>query len=130
LNPNIHGGILYKRDNEEHIKTLEKLNISSIDMVVNNLYPFENTLKKDKVSHEEIIENIDIGGPSMIRAAAKNYRDVIGIIEPKDYDFIIEELKRNGDISLEIRQCLGAKIFQYTSYYDSLISNYFNKLNN
>ncbi len=96
LNPNIHGGgILYKRGgNEEHIKTLEELNINSIDMVVNNLYPFEETLKKENVSHEEIIENIDIGGPSMIRAAAKNYKDVIGIIDPEDYDLIIEELKK------------------------------------
>ncbi|NMA86359.1 MAG: bifunctional phosphoribosylaminoimidazolecarboxamide formyltransferase/IMP cyclohydrolase [Tissierellia bacterium] len=130
LNPNIHGGILYKRDNEEHIKTLEELNINSIDMVVNNLYPFEETLKKENVSHEEIIENIDIGGPSMIRAAAKNYKDVIGIIDPEDYDLIIEELKNNGDTSLETRQYLAPKVFQYTAYYDSLISNYFNKLNN
>ena len=130
LNPNIHGGILYKRDNETHINTLKELNINSIDMVVNNLYPFEETLKREGVSHEEIIENIDIGGPSMIRAAAKNYKDVIAIIDPKDYDLIINELKNNKDTSLETRQYLAAKVFQYTAYYDSLISNYFNKLEN
>ncbi len=71
LNPYIHGGLLYKRDNEEHVKTLEKLNINAIDMVVNNLYPFEETVQKPNITQEEIIENIDIGGPSMIRAAAK-----------------------------------------------------------
>lgn len=130
LNPNIHGGILYKRDNKTHINTLKELNINSIDMVVNNLYPFEETLKREGVSHEEIIENIDIGGPSMIRAAAKNYKDVIAIIDPKDYDLIINELKNNKDTSLETRQYLAAKVFQYTAYYDSLISNYFNKLEN
>ena len=128
LNPNIHGGILYKRDNEAHINTLEKLNINSIDMVVNNLYPFEETIKKANVSHEEIIENIDIGGPSMIRAAAKNYQDVIAIIDPRDYDLIIGELQSKGNTSIETRQYLGAKVFQYTAYYDSLISNYFNKM--
>ncbi len=128
LNPNIHGGILYKRDNEAHINTLEKLNINPIDMVVNNLYPFEETLRKTNVSHEEIIENIDIGGPSMIRAAAKNYKDVVAIIDPSDYDLIIEELKNNKGTSLETRQYLAAKVFQYTAYYDSLISSYFNKI--
>ena len=130
LNPNIHGGILYKRDNEEHINTLDKLEINSIDMIVNNLYPFEETLKREGVTHEEIIENIDIGGPSMIRAAAKNYKYVTVVVDPTDYDIIIEELKNNGDTSLETKQYLAAKVFQYTAYYDSLISNYFNQLEN
>ena len=130
LNPNIHGGILYKRDNEEHINTLEKLNINSIDMVVNNLYPFEETIKRSNVSHEEIIENIDIGGPSMIRAAAKNYRDVTVVVDPADYSLIIGELKAQSTTSLKTRQYLAAKVFQYTAYYDGLISNYFNQIEN
>ena len=128
LHPNIHGGILYKRDNEEHVKTLKELNINSIDMVVNNLYPFEETVKREGVTHEEIIENIDIGGPSMIRAAAKNYKDVTVVVDSSDYEKILVELKSNGETILETRQYLARKVFQYTAYYDSLISNYFNKL--
>ncbi|NLJ98604.1 MAG: bifunctional phosphoribosylaminoimidazolecarboxamide formyltransferase/IMP cyclohydrolase [Tissierellia bacterium] len=128
LHPNIHGGLLYRRDDKDHVKTLEKLGIGSIDMVVNNLYPFEETLKKEGVTQEEIIENIDIGGPSMIRAAAKNYRDVIVVVDPVDYENILEELKNKGDTSIELRQSLARKVFQYTAYYDSLISNYFNRL--
>ncbi len=128
LHPNIHGGLLYRRDDKDHVKTLEELGIGSIDMVVNNLYPFEETLKKEGVTQEEIIENIDIGGPSMIRAAAKNYRDVIVVVDPVDYENILEELKNKGDTSIELRQSLARKVFQYTAYYDSLISNYFNRL--
>lgn len=128
LHPNIHGGLLYRRDDKDHVKTLEELSIGSIDMVVNNLYPFEETLKKEGVTQEEIIENIDIGGPSMIRAAAKNYRDVIVVVDPVDYENILEELKNKGDTSIELRQSLARKVFQYTAYYDSLISNYFNRL--
>lgn len=128
LNPYIHGGILYKRDNPTHVLTIENMNIGPIDMVVNNLYPFEETIKKENVSHDEIIENIDIGGPSMIRAAAKNYKFVTVIIDPKDYDKVLDELKSNGDTSLKTRQYLARKVFNYTSYYDTLISGYFNKL--
>jgi phosphoribosylaminoimidazolecarboxamide formyltransferase/IMP cyclohydrolase len=128
LHPNIHGGILYKRDNKEHINTLKKLNINSIDMVVNNLYPFEETIKKQGVTQEEIIENIDIGGPSMIRAAAKNYKDVTVVVDPSDYEMVLNELKIRGETTIKTRQYLAGKVFQYTAYYDSLISNYFNKL--
>lgn len=128
LNPYIHGGLLYKRDNKEHVATIEKEGIKPIDIVVNNLYPFEETLKKENVSHEEIIENIDIGGPSMIRAAAKNFNDVAVIIDPKDYSLIIEELEKGG-ISLNTKRYLAAKVFSYTSYYDSIIAEYFNKIN-
>lgn len=128
LNPKIHGGILYKRDDKAHLKTLEQFHVNSIDMVVNNLYPFEETLKKKNVSQEEIIENIDIGGPSMIRAAAKNYQYVIPIIDPEDYQLVIEELKSQEATSLETRQYLAGKVFQYTAYYDSLIANYFNQV--
>ena len=128
LHPNIHGGLLYKRDSDEHKKTLDDLNIHSIDMVVNNLYPFEETIKKQGVGHEEVIENIDIGGPSMIRAAAKNYKYVTVVMDPSDYSKVLEELKSKGETSIELRRALARKVFQYTAYYDSLIANYFNSL--
>ena len=130
LNPLIHGGILYKRDNKEHIDTIKKHNIESIDMIVNNLYPFEETINKKNVTDEEIIENIDIGGPSMIRAAAKNYKDVVVVIDPSDYNNILKELEENKDVSIETKRYLAGKVFNYTSYYDSLIAEYFNNINN
>ncbi len=128
LNPYIHGGLLFKRDDKSHVKTIEDMKISPIDMVVNNLYPFEETIKKPGVTHEEIIENIDIGGPSMIRAAAKNYNDVTVIVDPSDYEKVLNELKSEGKTTLETRQYLARKVFNYTSYYDTLISNYFNEI--
>ncbi|MCR2044570.1 bifunctional phosphoribosylaminoimidazolecarboxamide formyltransferase/IMP cyclohydrolase [Anaerosalibacter massiliensis] len=130
LHPNIHGGLLHIRDNKEHVKTLEELDIKPIDLVVNNLYPFKETISKENVTHEEIIENIDIGGPSMIRAAAKNYKYVTVVVDPMDYEIIIDELERKGEVSLETRKSLASKVFEYTSNYDSLISNYFNQINN
>lgn len=128
LNPYIHGGILYRRDDESHLQTIEEMNINPIQMVVNNLYPFEETIKRPNVTAEEIIENIDIGGPSMIRAAAKNYSSVTVIVDPEDYSTVIEELKNNGDTSDDTRRSLARKVFNYTAYYDTLISNYFNQL--
>ena len=128
LNPYIHGGLLYKRENPSHIKTIKDMNIGPIDMVVNNLYPFEETINKPGVNHEEIIENIDIGGPSMIRAAAKNYEYVTVIVDPKDYEIVIEELRENNETRLFTRRYLARKVFNYTAYYDTLISNYFNEL--
>lgn len=128
LNPYIHGGLLYRRDDENHIKTIEKMEINPIDIVVNNLYPFEETIKRQGVTHEEIIENIDIGGPSMIRAAAKNYNDVTVIVDPKDYDIVLKELKENNTTTIKTRQYLARKVFNYTAYYDTLISNYFNEI--
>ena len=128
LNPYIHGGLLYKRDEEDHVKTLKELNINSIDMVVNNLYPFEETVKDKNSTEEEIIENIDIGGPSMIRAAAKNYKFVSVIVDPEDYERVLDELNTKGDVTLETREYLACKVFNYTAYYDALIANYFNKL--
>nr|WP_132983506.1 bifunctional phosphoribosylaminoimidazolecarboxamide formyltransferase/IMP cyclohydrolase [Tissierella praeacuta] len=128
LNPYIHGGLLYRRDNENHIKTIEDMKIDPIDMVVNNLYPFEETINKLNVTHEEIIENIDIGGPSMIRAAAKNYKDVTVIIDPSDYEQVLNELKFEGKTTFRTRQYLARKVFNYTAYYDTLISNYFNEI--
>ncbi len=130
LHPKIHGGILYRRELQEHVNTIEKHGINSIDMVVNTLYPFEETLNNINSTHEELIEKIDIGGPSMIRAAAKNYKDVIIVTSIKDYDFILNEIKENGDLSLEERRRLSGKAFGVTAQYDSLISNYFNEINN
>ena len=124
LHPYIHSGILYRRDDKNHQETIKALNIGSIDMVVNTLYPFEEVLNKDS-SHSELIENIDIGGPSMIRAAAKNYKDVIVVTDINDYSKIIAKLK-SGELDEEYRLELSAKAFNYTAYYDSLISSYFN----
>lgn len=128
LNPYIHGGLLYRRDDENHVKTIEDMQIKGIDIVVNNLYPFEETIKKPGVTHEEIIENIDIGGPSMIRAAAKNYNDVTVIVDPSDYEKVLNELKSEGNTTIKTRQYLARKVFNYTAYYDALISNYFNEI--
>lgn len=128
LNPRIHAGILYKRDDENHVSTMDDHELKGIDLVVNNLYPFEETLKKEGISSDEIIENIDIGGPSMIRAAAKNYGDVTVLVDPRDYSPVLEGLKSEDGISLEKRRALAAKVFTYTAYYDSLIAEYFNDL--
>ncbi|CEH35880.1 bifunctional phosphoribosylaminoimidazolecarboxamide formyltransferase/IMP cyclohydrolase [Romboutsia lituseburensis] len=123
LNPYIHGGILFKRDNLSHVETVNEHNIGAIDLVVVNLYDFEGTLKSGK-GHDIVIENIDIGGPSMIRSAAKNYKDVTVIVDVNDYDMVIEKLK-NNDLNLEDRKNLAYKAFSTTARYDALISTYF-----
>lgn len=123
LNPYIHGGILFKRDNLSHVETINEHNIGAIDLVVVNLYDFEGTLKSGK-GHDIVIENIDIGGPSMIRSAAKNYKDVTVIVDVNDYDMVIEKLK-NNDLNLEDRKNLAYKAFSTTARYDALISTYF-----
>lgn len=128
LNPLIHGGILYRRDNEEDVKLLNEHGIKSIDMIVNNLYPFEDTVKNKNSTHADIIEKIDIGGPSMLRSAAKNYKFVSVVIDPSDYGAVLSELKSNGDTSEDMRRYLARKVFNYTAYYDSVISDYFNKI--
>ncbi len=127
LHPKIHGGLLALRDNKEHLKTMDELGIQAIDMVVNNLYPFKQTILKEGIAHEEIIENIDIGGPSMLRAAAKNYRFVTVLVDPRDYDAVINELENSSEVSEKTKEYLAAKVFQHTSSYDALISSYFNK---
>jgi phosphoribosylaminoimidazolecarboxamide formyltransferase/IMP cyclohydrolase len=127
LNPYIHGGILFKRDEKTHIEKVKELGIVGIDMVVNNLYPFEETLHKENVTEEEIIENIDIGGPSMIRAAAKNYKDVIVLVDPKDYKSVLAGLINEGEIDIDTKKDFAKKVFNYTAYYDALIAQYFNE---
>lgn len=124
LHPKIHGGILALRDNKKHMDEMSELDIESIDFVVVNLYPFKETITKDGVSLEDAIENIDIGGPTMLRAAAKNYRDVVVVTDPSDYNDILLELNENESISLKTRYDLALKVFEYTAHYDALIADY------
>jgi phosphoribosylaminoimidazolecarboxamide formyltransferase/IMP cyclohydrolase len=130
LHPKIHAGILNKRKNKLHLKDLKNNNFENIDLVIVNFYPFEKTLSNSK-NHEKIIENIDVGGPTMVRAAAKNYQDVTVITSSDQYDQLIDELNKNkGSTSLEFRERLARIAFTETAYYDSVISDYFNKKNN
>lgn len=123
LHPNVHGGLLCVRDNPQHMKDLVDNHIELIDMVVVNLYPFKETLKKGG-THEELIENIDIGGPSMLRSAAKNHKFVTVCVDPADYQRVLDEVRTNGDTTLEFRCELAAKVFRTTAAYDALIANY------
>jgi len=127
LHPVIHGGILAIRDNEEHMNTLKKLNINPIDLVVINLYPFRETIQKEGVSLEEAIENIDIGGPTMLRSSAKNYNDVTVVTDPADYDLVLDEIEKTGNTQHETRYNLALKVFRHTSHYDTLIAGYLGK---
>jgi phosphoribosylaminoimidazolecarboxamide formyltransferase/IMP cyclohydrolase len=125
LHPKIHGGILGQRENPDHVKTMAQHGIETIDMVVVNLYPFEATVAKPDCTLAEAIENIDIGGPTMIRSAAKNYRDVTVVVDPADYHDLIAELRENGGrISARTRFRLARKVFEMTARYDGAISNY------
>ncbi|WP_282015299.1 bifunctional phosphoribosylaminoimidazolecarboxamide formyltransferase/IMP cyclohydrolase [Marinifilum flexuosum] len=127
IHPHVEGGILAIRDNEIHQKQMVELGIDPIDIVVCNLYPFKQTVLNPDSSHEDIVENIDIGGPTMLRAAAKNYNFVSVITDPEDYSKVIEELKESGETSKETKEYLAAKVFEHTAHYDALISGYFNK---
>ena len=130
LHPKIHAGILNKRNNRSHQNDLKLNNFENIDLVIVNFYPFEQTLEHTK-NHEKIIENIDIGGPAMVRAAAKNYKDVTVITSPKDYPELINELRINkGSTSLEFKKKMAQLAFTEVAYYDSIIANYFNKISN
>ena len=129
LHPKIHGGILGKRDDEKHLQTMNKSNIPLIDLVVVNLYPFEATISKENCPLSEAIENIDIGGPAMIRSSAKNYNGVAVVTDASDYKMIEDALKQNdGALNLECRFNLAKKAFEHTAKYDSAISNYLNGL--
>lgn len=125
LHPNVEGGILAVRDNDQHKQQMAELGVEPIDMVVCNLYPFKQTVLKPGVSHADVIENIDIGGPTMIRAAAKNYRFVTVITDPEDYSLVTKELQIQGDTSPETKEKLAAKVFIHTAHYDALIADYF-----
>jgi phosphoribosylaminoimidazolecarboxamide formyltransferase / IMP cyclohydrolase len=129
LHPRIHGGLLAQRDNEEHLLAMREHQIEPIDMVVINLYPFERTVAREGVTLEEAIEQIDIGGPAMIRSAAKNYRDVVVVVSTGFYDELIEELQQTqGALSLRTRARLSKQAFRRTARYDALISAYLAKL--
>lgn len=127
LHPAVHGGILAMRDKQEHMQQLKVLEIETIDFVVINLYPFKETIRKPDVALEEAIENIDIGGPTMLRSAAKNHKDVVVICDPLDYNKVIDELKEQGEISYDTKYGLALKVFQHTAAYDAMISDYLRK---
>lgn len=127
LHPKVHGGILAVRDNENHSKDMRDNGISEIDMVIVNLYPFRETIAKEGVTLEDAIENIDIGGPTMVRSSAKNHKFVSIIVDPTDYPKIIDEMKSEGGVTQDTRNSLAVKAFSHTSEYDSAITAYLSK---
>ncbi|WP_028778369.1 bifunctional phosphoribosylaminoimidazolecarboxamide formyltransferase/IMP cyclohydrolase [Shimazuella kribbensis] len=124
LHPKVHGGLLAVRDKASHQQACAENGIEYIDLVVVNLYPFKATITKEGFTYEEAIENIDIGGPSMLRSAAKNHQDVTVLVDPADYHVVLEELSENGNTTLATRKRLAAKTFRHTAAYDSLIAHY------
>ena len=127
LHPKVHGGLLARRDEPSHLQALEENGISFIDLVCVNLYPFRETIAKEGVSMADAIENIDIGGPSMLRSAAKNYNDVTVVCDPADYDTILAEINATGNTTLETRLQLSAKAYTHTAQYDACIATYMRK---
>ena len=128
LNPYVHGGLLAKADNEEHQKQMEEHGIQPIQLVCVNLYPFQQTIEKPDVTVADAIENIDIGGPTMLRSSAKNHQYVTVVVDPTDYELVITELKAEGSTSFETRRKLAAKVFRHTAAYDSIIAEYMTEL--
>lgn len=124
LHPMVHAGILAMRSKEEHMKQLEDLGVDTIDFVIVNLYPFKATILKEGVTRGEAVENIDIGGPTMLRSAAKNYQDVAVITDPSDYETVVAEMKAAGSVSLETKFYLMQKVFMHTAHYDAMIADY------
>jgi len=127
LHPNIHSGLLAVRDNEEHMKTLEEHQITPIDLVVVNLYPFQQTIAKPDVTYADAIENIDIGGPTMLRSAAKNHQFVTVVVDPSDYQKVLGEVSETGSVSVQTNRELAAKVFRHTAAYDAVIAEYLTK---
>ena len=127
LNPKIHGAILAVRSNPEHMEALAEHNITPIDLVVVNLYPFRETISKPGVTEAEAIENIDIGGPAMVRASAKNFKDVVIVTYPRRYAQLMEMLDKDGDIDQHTRKELAFEAFSHTAEYDTMISEYLKK---
>lgn len=129
LHPRIHGGLLSRRDNQKDMEETKKYGIDMIDVAVVNLYPFEETISKPGVTFSEAIENIDIGGPAMLRSASKNFKDVAVIVDPADYGKVIKEMKSmSGDLTYKTRLELAKKVFAHTSRYDGLIADYLTKV--
>ncbi len=127
LHPAVHSGLLAVRDNETHQQQMKELGLEYIDLVVVNLYPFQQTIAKPDVTYEDAIENIDIGGPAMLRAAAKNHAYVTVVVDSGDYAQVLEEIKQQQDTTLETRKRLAAKVFRHTAAYDALIADYLNQ---
>lgn len=128
LHPMVHGGLLGLRDNPDHVKMMETHGIKPIDLVVVNLYQFEQTVAREGVTLEEAIENIDIGGPSMLRSSAKNFKYVTVIVDPEDYAPVLKEMRQsNGKTTLKTRFRLAKKVFRLTHEYDGAISRYLEK---
>ena len=128
LHPRIHGGILAVRDNPEHLLAMQENGIKPIDLVVVNLYPFEKTVAREDVTIGEAIENIDIGGPAMVRSSAKNHAFVTVVVDPGDYGLIIAEIEKRGAVSPEIRKRLAVKAYRHTADYDSAIDTYLSRV--
>lgn len=128
LHPNVHGGLLAKRNDDAHLSQLAEHHIQPIDLVCVNLYPFQHTISKPEVTPDEAIENIDIGGPTMLRSAAKNHEFVTVIVDPSDYDIILAQLSENGEVSGQKKRQLAAKVFRHTAAYDAVISEYMTQL--
>ncbi len=128
LHPKVHGGLLFRRDLAEHVATAALHGIEPIDLVVVNLYPFEQMIAKSDVSFEEAIENIDIGGPSMLRSAAKNHDSVTVVVDPADYDIVAEQIRAHGRTTLELRRRLAANVFARTAAYDAAITAYLSRV--
>ncbi len=129
LHPKIHGGLLSRRNNPKDMEEIKKHGIDTIDMVVVNLYPFEETISKTGATFAEAIENIDIGGPTILRSASKNFQDVAVVVDPSDYKKIIREIKKmKGELSYKTRLGLAKKVFKHTSKYDKAIAAYLSKV--
>lgn len=128
LHPLVHGGLLGKQDDEEHLQQMKAHQINPIHLVCVNLYPFQQTIEKPDVTVEDAIENIDIGGPSMLRSSAKNHQYVTVVVDPIDYETVIAELKADGKTTLETRRKLAAKVFRHTAAYDAIIADYMTNL--
>ena len=129
LHPKVHGGLLARRDSKEHMAAIAEHGIEPIDLLVINLYPFTQTVSQDQCSFEEAVENIDIGGPAMLRAAAKNHQDVTVLISPADYERVLDEMRRNQNtVSFATNLALAKKVFAHTAQYDGAIANYLSSL--
>lgn len=127
LHPKIHGGLLYLRQNEEHLAAVRQFGIEAIDLVVVNLYPFEKTVSRAEATLQEAIENIDIGGPSMLRSAAKNHESVTVVVDPVDYSLVAQQISQSGNTTQELRRVLATKVFARTAAYDAAIAAYLGK---
>ncbi len=127
LHPKVHGGLLYQRENAQHVEQAKEHDVLPIDLLIVNLYPFEQTVAKDGVTLEDAIENIDVGGPAMLRAASKNYQSVTIVTDPADYAVVLEEMRSNGGATkFETRERLAIHVFERTSSYDLAIFEFLN----